>query len=343
MPLLIKKRASVLMVSLWVLLILTMLAVSVGHRVSMALKLAQYQRDGVNAAFLAKAGINRAISVIDSDQDNYDALNEPWAGDESLFKKITFGVNEDEFASVSYAVADGGITKTIFGTRDEESMINIQLASKRLLIELCGDCYSDTAQLDKLADYIQLWRGRGDNDGSSLPSFGDKDKDFKKASLSNPEELLVVLEYFFRDSGYEDFRKKARDLFACIRDKVTIWGDGKININTVLNPVLRLFIRSLAQDNNEAMRTAPLAEEIIGQRDKNLSEYPNQAPFKEAGDLGTANLDSVNLLNRLKSQVSFSEAKYFRIQATGTCAKVNRGIVAVYNRPEKKIVYWHEN
>ncbi|MCX5715184.1 MAG: type II secretion system protein GspK [Candidatus Omnitrophica bacterium] len=333
------RDASVLMISLWVLVILTVLAVSVGHRVSMVLRLAQYQRDSVNAAFLAKAGISRASGIIDRDNNTYDALNELWADNEAAFKKIVFGTNADEFASVSYEVSDGGITKTIFGARDEESKINIQTASKKLIMELGRDCFSDTVQLDKLAGYIQLWRGSGD-DGGAVPTLGEKDKDFKKGAFANPQELLVVLEYFFRDNGYQDYRKKARDFFACVEDKITVWGEGKVNINTAPEDVLSKLFASLTDQD----KAAALAADIAAQREANLRDNPSQAPFSGVDDLNIKPENKALFLSLNPAPpVTFAKSKYFRIQAYGSCAQVRKDIVAVYNREEKKIVYWHEN
>jgi hypothetical protein len=320
-----------------------MLTVSIGHRVSMGLKLAEYQRDALKALFLAKAGINRAINAVDSDKNGFDALNEPWVNNEGVFKKISFGGKEDEFASVSYTASEGGISKDIFGAKDEESRINLQLASKNMLKALGADCFSDAAQLDRLADYIQLWRGRADNQGAPLPSLGDKDQDFKKSAFSNPEELLVVLEYFFRDNGYADFRNKARNFFNCLQDKLTVWGDGKLNINTASAPVITVFLKGLAEGNAEAERAGPLAEELVASRERNLAQNPAQAPFKRAEDLSTADAGNAPLLDKLKTEVSFSASKYFCIRASGNCAKVRREISVVYDRSEKKIVYWHED
>ncbi|MCX5697176.1 MAG: hypothetical protein NTU54_04310 [Candidatus Omnitrophica bacterium] len=333
MSLLRKRRASVLMVSLWVLLILTMLAVSVGHRVSMALKLTQYQRDAVNAAFLAKAGINRAISVIDS---NNNKVYNPWANNEDVFKKITFGANEDEFVSVNYV--DNDVPKTVFGVRDEESRINIQLANWSLLKQLCNSCYVDTDdQLGKLANYILLWRG------DSVSLTGDEGKGFKGAPFANPEELLVVLECFFRDNvdpHSNVYRAKARNLFACIQDKITVWGDGKLNINTVSEPVLSIFLESLATNKDKAGAIA-LADEIILLRTTNLNSISNLKPFNNSDDI--KNLKNQDLLVSFNPAFSFLDSNYFRIQASGTCRNVSRDITAVYDRQGKKVVYWHEN
>jgi len=59
-----RKNGQVLIISLWILVILAMLSVSIGHRVSMALRLSRYQKERLMAGYLAKAGINIAIGEI---------------------------------------------------------------------------------------------------------------------------------------------------------------------------------------------------------------------------------------------------------------------------------------
>ena len=53
------KQGAVLVVSLWILIILVLLAVSAGRRVSIALKLLRYHLNRTQAFYLAQAGIER--------------------------------------------------------------------------------------------------------------------------------------------------------------------------------------------------------------------------------------------------------------------------------------------
>ena len=63
------RRGQVFVVSLWILVILTMLAVGLGHRVSLALRLSRYYRDRLQAVLLAKAAVHVAIDEILNDPD----------------------------------------------------------------------------------------------------------------------------------------------------------------------------------------------------------------------------------------------------------------------------------
>ncbi|MCM8790027.1 MAG: hypothetical protein NC916_03310, partial [Candidatus Omnitrophica bacterium] len=131
-----KNRAQVLILSMWILIILTILAIGIGHRVSMALRLSRSHRDKLKARYLTKVGINRLVVELDNDSNDFDALNEDWANNEKLFSKILASDNQNEFAQVSYTVIEGKDKRVIYGVRDEERKININTATKEVLISL---------------------------------------------------------------------------------------------------------------------------------------------------------------------------------------------------------------
>lgn len=158
------KRGQVIIIILWILVILTVLAVTIGHRVSLALRLSRYQRDSLKAYSLAKGGINLAIAVLEEDgkkdtqgAPGYDAPDEPWADNEQKFKNISLGSDKDEFATVYYVDKAGGREEIKYGVTDEERKININTADKDLLKALLGEC--GVANPEDLAKNILFWRG----------------------------------------------------------------------------------------------------------------------------------------------------------------------------------------
>ena len=152
------KKAQVLVVSLWILATLTILAVGIGHRVSMALRLSRYQRDKFKALYLARAGLNRAIAELEKDTTNdYDTLNESWVNNEEAFKRIVLNDNQSEFATVSYGTLDEySNPKTVYGVVDEERNININTAPKELLVELLDK--KGISNPSDIANNICAWR-----------------------------------------------------------------------------------------------------------------------------------------------------------------------------------------
>ena len=64
------KRASVLMIVLWILAALVLFALGLGHRASIHLKISSFQKDRIKAGFLARAGIQKAIFLLEQDADD---------------------------------------------------------------------------------------------------------------------------------------------------------------------------------------------------------------------------------------------------------------------------------
>lgn len=343
-----RKKAQVLIISLWILVILTVLAVSIGHRVSLGLRLSRYQRDGLKALYLAKAGVNRAIAVLEADAksaNNYDALCESWASNKDLFEKIKLTESDDEFASVNYIKDPGSAGETVYGVTDEENRVNLNTASAELINALlsgCPECGFSDAQISELVDYTRVWRG--DQDPALNPS-GDEYKDFKKKPFTNPEELAVVFELYYRKKQDADFRDKAAEAFNNIRDKVTVYssdGSGKININTVSQDMLVILANSVAAGSEEKNCAAKIAQEIIRMRDE---KNGNSQAFASADDIVINFGDDIiclGLLDKLKDRLIFKSGHY-RINATGTVGRLTKKIAAVYSRADQKIVYWYQN
>ncbi len=77
------KNGTILIVALWTLVILTLLALGLGRRVSLEISLAGFDRDKLKALELAKAAIEKAILEKQNDTVvSIDALSESWAVDQ---------------------------------------------------------------------------------------------------------------------------------------------------------------------------------------------------------------------------------------------------------------------
>jgi type II secretory pathway component PulK len=310
----IGKKSQVVIISLWILVILTILAISVAHRVAMALRLSRYQRDKIRALYLAKAGINRAIAELEKDKDNnnYDALNEKWADNKDTFEKILLNNNPDEFATVSYTVEENGKEETQFGMIDEERKININEADSGLLLTLLSKI--GVSNSSEIANNICAWRGG---------------KDF-----TNIAELILVKGLRDIDLG----------IYEKLKNLITVWGSGKVNINTADRYVLEILMeycrKQLQNQNISENNPGDLAERVIQLR-----------PFDSIGDLQTkltnqGSLDSsqINILNELYKVIDFKSACFY-IRSNGKIGNSNLGskIYCIFDRDKKNITYWHES
>ncbi len=224
-------RGSILVMTVWILFFLAALAVAVGGIVTANVRAAAGVKNRVKAYYLARAGIERAITEAKSDSNAWDSINEPWGSSEELFREVSIGEDKGSF-SVYYEYATGmGGSVTNYGMYDEERKININKAAVPLLkamLENIAEIGSMAAS--DIAAAIVDWR-----DADDVVLTGGAENSYY-AALSEPyschngdfqslHELLLV-------------KGMTAAIFYKIRPYVTVFGAGKININTAELPVL---------------------------------------------------------------------------------------------------------
>lgn len=335
------KKAQVLIIGLWILVILTILSVSIGHRVSFGLRLSRYQRDRVKAYCLAKAGVNRAILELENDKNGYDSLGEIWStgldsNDKHIFENIEIKEGSGEKFTVKYLYdKDKNIYRCM---ADEERRININMADKDLLATLFlekGGMQS-TEDAEEAARLVCTWRG--DAGLTDIPGF-------KKAAFVVPEELLVVLEYFYQNKHIEDYKKLSETVYAAIKNFITVYpinigANLKINLNTVSQDVLTMLLEMKVVDPTYKQFIAPLVDKII-----NFQEA-DDGPFKDDSKVDdfkkSLTKEEASVFKNIETSFTLTSDN-FRIESTGSINNVSKKITVVYNRKDKKLVYWHEN
>lgn len=72
------QKGSILIFTLWVLIILAILSIILSYRASSDVKLAKYESDSLKATYLAKAGVLKMLAELVKDDNPYGTLNEDW-------------------------------------------------------------------------------------------------------------------------------------------------------------------------------------------------------------------------------------------------------------------------
>lgn len=342
------KKGSVLMITLWILAILVIFALGLGHRATINLRLVKYQRDRLKATYLAKAGINRAIVELETDKNTYDSLNETWStGSDSTGKSLFENVEIEEGL---------GETFTVKYLYDKDKNVYLCMADEERKININGIEPLGQKLLKEIFNFVDEFRGlRGIkddaeglknaivdyiDDNSDAMEGGSEDEIFKNKPLKIPEELLIILQYFYQEKPVEEYREKAQEIFNNIKDLITVWGDS-VNINTVSEDVLTILARSVAVNDQEINIVSRVVDEILRIRDertKKCFEDKTDIP----NDIDRDTTDDDNLITRLKEKLIL-KSYFFKIVATGKVGNITKNITAIYDRGSKKIVYWHEN
>ncbi|MFH1854072.1 MAG: hypothetical protein ABH815_02045 [Candidatus Omnitrophota bacterium] len=86
----IKEKGSILIFTLWVLIILAVLSVMLSRRASTDIKLAKYESDNIKATYLCRAGVMKMLAELAKGQNDndYDSLNEDWNRGEDNPKEL---------------------------------------------------------------------------------------------------------------------------------------------------------------------------------------------------------------------------------------------------------------
>ena len=219
-------KGSVLALCLWVICFLSFLAVVLSYQVRQRLSLVKRLDERDKMHLLADAALKRSAAVIKKGPpDGYDYLQEEWSDNPLIFKDVNSGGG-----SFSVCYND---TITRYGLIDEERKINLNTASQEVIERLFRlGLGMDEMQAQELAASIKDWR---DEDSELSIPVGSAE-DFHYRGLKYP--------YDAKDDYFESLDElllvngMTMEIFERIKDYVTIWGSGEVNVNTAAREVL---------------------------------------------------------------------------------------------------------
>lgn len=335
------KSASVLVITLWVLSFLSVFAVNLAYSTRGQLSYARHIQNRLKAYYLAKAGIEKATSeLINDDNAKSDTLIDTWANDRKLFWESPLG--EGTF-TVSYQLpvkreSERNWQVTFYGAMDESGKININKVSANVLstlLECIGEVSSDEA--DDIASAIIDWR---DVDlivspgGAENTYYQDLDIPYecKDGKLELTEELLLV-------------RGVTPEIFQKINKVITVYGSGKVNINTA--GYATFYALGLSESLcRQIMEFRKGGDGKFGTEDDET--FSSVQAIRDVAPLFTE--DSIRINKLIAENVLGIESNVFRISSSGQIKSssntYSRNIVCVLERFKQKapqILYWHEN
>ena len=326
------RRGSALIVIMWSLFFLAILALAVNAYVWPQLEFSSRILGDAKARYLACAGVERAMLETQNDPtEDYDSLHDSWSDNDNAFNKVPLG--SGSFSVMKSLPSAGSAAQ--YGLVDEESRININKATgdvlKNLLVNAAG---VESDEAESIADSIIDWRDEDDSLSKNGKESGyyeylSEPYPCKNGNFESPEELLLV-------GGM------TRGIFDKIKDYITIYGDGTVNVNTA--GVMTLA--ALGMDTS-------LAEKIIAFREQQSSEEGENASgnvFTDASQITDAlnkaqglSGDEIGQLTRAAATLGV-KSNNFRGVAAGSLSRQDRSekIAFIYDRADKMIKYWRE-
>lgn len=254
-----KANGSVLILVLWALFFLTSLALTTGVYVSAGLTIAREIKARSSAHFLVLAGVERAIMEVMRDTNWWDGLEEPWARGVS----VNDNWNVENGFYMVYGSSDiqnknfNGMQKNEFlGLDDEEKRVNINTAPTGLLSALVEIvCGVNSMSASEIAASIVDWRDEDDivtSGGAENAFYLRNGYPCANGAFRSVYELLLV-------------KGITPEIYEQLMPFVTIWGTGKINLNTADKKVLQAAIYSCS--NMARAQCEAIADKIVKLRE----------------------------------------------------------------------------
>jgi type II secretory pathway component PulK len=332
----VANRGSILIISLWAVCLLSAFAVILSSGVRQKIILVQRFDERDKLRLIAEAGAKKAIcKLLEMEWPGYDTLKDKWSNDVEAFRGITVG---DGSFDVCYNYTDdlSGATEQRWGLIDEERKININridiVVLTRLFIITLG---LDEAQSQELAASIIDWR---DKDSElSIPSGSAEDSYYrfiphpyecKDADFENLNELLLV-------------KGMTGDIFEKIKDYITIYGSGKVNINTASKQVILAL--GLSESITDKVITFRAGEDgVTGTADDNFFEAA-AGILTKLSQFYHFNETEIAQLTAVSEGYLATNSENFMIKSSVRLNNKKRASegVCVVNK-EGRILYWQE-
>lgn len=347
----------ILLVVLWMMVILSLLAVGLGRRTSIDLSLAKYSIGKLKANYLAWAGVMRAAQEIKKDTEDpetgwFDTLYQCGVKidggktPEDMFRHIEEGGG---YFDIGYPMQSAGNVggQTYFGMQAEEGRINLNgitlqdFSVLSSLLVLLG--YNEDTAVTVAAS-VADWHD-ADMAVTNAP-FGAEEAYYKELNSPYPcknarfesvEELLLV-------------RGMTPEMFSKIKNYVTVFPMDAVSVSVNVHMAPAIVIQALARSmagpiTNTAVEDADsLTEKMVNYRKGNDG-------IEFTADDRLVDMTAMNL--NQKEQVIFLTTKgrmtdvsnYLRVRVRGVDAasRVHSDVEAVINRGDLSIVYWHRN
>ena len=328
-------RASILIIALWSICLLATFSVVLGYQVRQKLTLVNRLDEKDRLHFIVEAAIKRAVVELKKEPEKaYDILKDTWSNNISAFKEIDIG---DGKFSILYDYIDeqSGIQETRYGLLDEERKLNINKLDATVLRRLFHIFGFDEIDSQELAASIIDWR---DSDSElSIPIGSAEDSYYR--NLQYPYEAkdaeFEVLDEVLLVKGM------TQDIFEKIKDYITIYGSGKVNINTASKPVLLAL--GLDDDIVDKILSFRAGEDgIIATSDDNIFDAASNIIPKLSQSCHLSDSE-VAKLSVVADQYLITNSNNFMVKAV---AKLNNRkntaeLICVVNR-SGKVLYWKE-
>ena len=272
------RSGAALLMILGVIATLAILLTSSLSIIGMRIKVVNYKNNMFKARMITKSVQTFSGYVLMTDSNEYDSLDDIWADSPELFAGQ---YDENSSWSIIGRISENSITN--FGFIDEQSKLNIKSAPFRVLRRF----FEYTAGLDS-------------EDAFMLAASVEQTRIENMIAYSNTFQSIYELLYV---------PEMNQETFDSIENLITVYGNGKLNINTVNKNVLLALI---ASDANLKTSESFVEKLLIFRNQGNIIKAKNGKKMKEA-------VESAILLT--KQEIGIVDNIYTNLTSTSSIYK----------------------
>lgn len=252
------RRGAALVVVMWVLLIVSMIVASFAFEMNLETRILSAQRKRFKADQLALAGMEMMRALVDFEEED-PTLEDVYY--EDAFRSRAVQLTDGNPVDYSEELGDGTVELHIDFERGKRNVHEMSDDEWKELFEQTG---VPNIEWDPLLACLTDWEDENDlhqlnGAESDDPYYRDRGYECKNAPIDTIDELLLI-KGWTEDILYGT-PPDAEEPMSGIADKLTVWGDGKINPNSASREVFySLGLSEEDIENTIEMRMGPDGE-----------------------------------------------------------------------------------
>ncbi len=236
------KEGAALLVALWVLIILSLIVGSFAFEIQLESMLVSHQRTKFRAEIAAYSGIEYARAILDQQANAKELEIEDMAEDPDGFMQAALFIKRGLPSTSQIELGDSRFFVTL---ESAEAGRNINLLIRQEWLEILEMANIPSTEWDTMIDCLEDWIDEGDlhqlnGAESDDPFYQNRGYPVKNGPLDSIEELLLV-KGWSEDVLFGKEEDEDGDAIFGIANLLTVWGDGKVNLNTASIDVLLSF------------------------------------------------------------------------------------------------------
>ncbi|MEE9369305.1 MAG: hypothetical protein V3V05_10670 [Pontiella sp.] len=317
-----QKEGAALIVALWTLVILSLIVGSFAFEVNLEGMLVSHKRKKFRAEMLALSGLEYARAILDKQQSAKQLEIEDMDEDKDGFMQSALYVKRGLPAPSTIEMEGGGkFTVTIDSA---EGGLNVNLLNREDWLDIFEMANVPSTDWDAMIDCLEDWIDPSDEHGlngaeSNDPFYQDLGYPVKNGPLDSVEELLLIKNWG-PDILYGKPADDETDEIFGIAEFLTVWGDGRLNLNSA---------------STDAMLAAGLSDEqILDRNEVILGDDGEQGTIDDGLPEGYLSGD-----NRFKLQ-----SQYVKVTSVGDIFGNLYQIecIVLLKNKDSVVVYWNE-